>query len=487
MDVDHPIIKYLIFCQNCRNLYDKHTRKPQLLSCQHSICLFCVRENELLGNSTGLICDCCGFFTKYSFITTDKTALNLQKLIRNSRSGIIVDIPNSKDYCSICHNPKDILRHICNHSICQVCYSRFPEYQSLPNQVCGLCRKESNESILALQNQERPPPYNPEYTGRTRSRTSLPPVRREIIDVPIPGRLTRNMSMRIPRSRSRSRTAPESSLYPSLKNRPGIEILRFGRFSQNSIQANCFKSISKLSVNNLTGSVACLDSQLMTIQIFSSSGTFQSMFRCIGAKDICWDGEQIAILTSSSLHLYSTDGVQFESSITKRVLRNIKNARFGTIGASLESLHYFSTRTLKPQRVIKSFRTKSFFRRSTPLSDIRDISVDLNRNVYVLIRSKIICLDADGFYKSEINDIPFNTQFIAVDQKKNIIYGDRYGMVFRISTSDHHKEQVIDLKEDNIEIRGMCLNDARNVLFLSIGNSNFAEIRAYELSKQSFY
>lgn len=272
-------------------------------------------------------------------------------------------------------------------------------------------------------------------------------------------------------------------MYPNLKQHQlsGHEILRFGRFSPNLIQANYFKSISKLSVNNLTGSIACLDSQLMTVQIFSSSGIFQAMFRCIGAKDICWDGEHVVVLTNNSINLYSTDGVQYESIVTKKILRSIKNARFGTIGSCLDSLHYFSTRTLKSQRIIKNFRTKSFFRRATPLSDIRDISVDLNRNVYILIRSKIICLDADGFFKSEINDIPFNTQFIAVDQKKSVIYADRYGYIFRVSSIDLVKEKIIDLKDENIEIRGMCLNDARNLLFLSIGNSNFAEIRAYEL------
>lgn len=205
MDVKHPILKSLLFCQVCRSRYDKQSRKPQLLSCQHSVCLYCVRENELLGNSTGLICDCCGFFTKYSLIIQDRTALNLQRCLRNTRNAFLVDIPIAKDYCSICHNPKEVIKHLCRHSICRMCYSRFPEYQSFPNQVCGLCKKESNETTLALENQERPPPYNPEYSGRIRSRTSLTPVRRELV-VPINGHMARNMSMRVPRNRSRSRT-----------------------------------------------------------------------------------------------------------------------------------------------------------------------------------------------------------------------------------------------------------------------------------------
>ena len=265
--------------------------------------------------------------------------------------------------------------------------------------------------------------------------------------------------------------APPRRLAGEPQGLPFKCIKKFGRYSESKMQSSCFQKPTRVSVSNLGQYIIVTDTQEMTVQIFTSDGTYVYKFKVLGVEGAClWAQDKLAVATNRGVEIYTKNGHQ-EIAMSIGSCINTVPYKYGFIAIRRSSLIFFNPGMQQIKELTKRRMKSSPFKKLSAFEDIRDAAVSMTKDIAVLEGSgDVFLMDDEGIVKCIIQ--PHNEPCGKIIDPFSITF-DRWSNIF---VTDVSARKVLRFSPNG--------KFSRCVLNFTLGetSTNTNQLRAYGLS-----
>jgi hypothetical protein len=265
--------------------------------------------------------------------------------------------------------------------------------------------------------------------------------------------------------------APPRRLAGEPQGLPFKCVKKFGRYSESMMQPSGFQKPTRVSMSNFGQYIVVTDTQEMTVQIFTSDGTYMYKFKVLGVEGAClWAQDKIAVATNRGVEIYNKTGhKEVEMSIGTCI--NTVPYQYGFIAVRQKSLLFFSPGMQQTRELVKKRVKSSPFKKYTGFEEIKDVAVSMTKDIGVLEGSgEVFIMDDEGIVKFIIQ--PQNESCGKILDPFSITF-DRWSNIF---VTDVLSKKVLRFSPNG--------KFSRCVLNFTLGetSTNVSQLRAYGLS-----
>ena len=303
----------------------------------------------------------------------------------------------------------------------------------------------------------------------------------------------------------RRRVYKTSTLSQSLSTQL-LCVKRFGRYSCVKMQTGCFEGPTKIAVS-LDGHLAVVDQQQMTIQVFTSTADYLSMFKVMGVQDVCFVScDKVAAATHHGVYVYTTAGYKLQRLFTSQgPVTCVASFKFGFIASTSSSVSIFNSNFVEQNMLSHRKYTTNVFklftrRKTLPLSGIKDVALNSAKDFVLLdtIQGMIFVVNENGDTKQVINPAQHvcgkfkNAQALVVDKVDNIIVVDTGNQrLLQFNNNGVFTKCLLNLSTPGASLstkqkrviplypQGVCLT-SHGLLIVVLSGREQAQIRIYQ-------
>ncbi len=271
-------------------------------------------------------------------------------------------------------------------------------------------------------------------------------------------------------------------------------VKKFGKYSEVRMQTSTFRMPTKVAVSD-QGDIVVVDTQQMTIQVFTWAGDYLSMFKVIGVQGAAFFcTEKLAIATHRGVEIYTISGEKLQD-LSPGLVVNTAPFKFGFVACTPKSVLIYRQSLTLVKEITKRKMTKPYlFRKNSTFENLKDVAITTNKHIVLLDSAKgvINIIDEDAVSRLTINPSLESCgklndpESISVDRSNNVYVADTGNQrVLKFSNNGAYSKCIVNCKASASDKKlypyGVAATEQGNLIVVISGDQT-AEVRIYQLS-----